>query len=108
MLDFRGAERMHVEANGFPIPAVVIAFQGADLVERHAKIIAPKRLVLIELQTVLVVEMERPEFAESHREINFVGRIKPGQGGVGAFDEAPPSLRVASSKAPTPSWPGLI
>src|SRR5256885_1561540 len=37
MLDFRGAERMHVEANVFPIPAVVIAFQRADLVERHAE-----------------------------------------------------------------------
>src|SRR5436190_22298456 len=56
MLDSGGAERMHVETNTFPMRSITVAFQRADLVERDAKIVAPKRLVLIELQAVLVVE----------------------------------------------------
>src|SRR5438046_3018967 len=95
MLDSRGAERVHVETHVFPGLAVAVAFQRADLVERDTKVGAPKRFVLIELEAVLVIQMERPEFAKRHGKINFVGRIEPGQDGVRAFDEATHSLRVA-------------
>ena len=89
------AEGMHVEADEFPVLAIAVSLEGADLVERNPQIVAAKRLVLIKLQPVLIVQVERPEFAEGHRKINFIGRIKSREDRVGAFDEAADAFRVA-------------
>ena len=63
-------------------------FSEHDLVERAAQVRVAEWTVLIVLQPVLVIEMQRPKFIESHREIDFVGGIEPGQdrvrGAVGA------------------------
>ena len=83
VLDLRRAERMHVEADIFAVLAVTVALQRAHLVEGDAQIGAAEGFVLVELEAVLVVEMQRPQLAEGHREIDFVRRIKAGQYGVG-------------------------
>src|SRR5690242_900576 len=67
----RGAEWMHVEADVLAVPAVAVSFKRADLIECDAKIVASKRLVLVELQSILVIQVQGPQLAESHREINF-------------------------------------
>ena len=95
VLNLRGAERMHVEADVFAVLAVAIAFEGAHLVERAAQVRVAEWTVLIVLQPVLVIEMQRPKFIESHREIDFVGGIEPGQDRVRGFDQAPDALFIA-------------
>src|SRR5829696_5756842 len=76
---FRRAERMNVETDVFAVAAVFVAFEDAHLIESAAEVCAAERFVLVEFQAVLVVEMERPELAEGHREIDFVGRIESGK-----------------------------
>ena len=96
---------MHVEADVFTVLAVAVALQRADLVEGDAQIRAGKGLVLVELQAVLVVEVQRPELAEGHGEVDFVRRVKPGQDGVRRFDEAAHPLRVARQLRDGQAWP---
>src|SRR5262245_46079381 len=56
-LDFGRAKRMHIEANILALPAVTVALEGPDLVKGYSKISAPKRLVLVKLQSILIVEV---------------------------------------------------
>src|SRR6266496_2669951 len=76
MLDFGGTEWMDIKADVLASAAVLVPFQGADLVEGTSKIIAPKRFVLVVLEAVLIVQVKGPEFAERHREIDFIGGIQ--------------------------------
>ena len=86
---------MDVEGNVFARATVAVAFEGADLVEGHPEIGGAEGFVLVELQAVLVVEVDRPKFAERHGEIDFVGGIEAGEDGVGGLDEAADALGVA-------------
>ena len=58
MLGLGGAERMHVKGNILAFAAVFVAFQSAHLIESATQIVASKRLVLVELEAVLVVQMQ--------------------------------------------------
>ena len=87
-------EGVHIEANELAFLAVAVALEGSDLVERHAQVGGAKGLVLIELQAVLVVQVQRPELAERHCEIDFIGRIETGEDGVGRLDDAAHSLGI--------------
>src|SRR5439155_27157111 len=90
-----GAEGMDIEADVFAALAIAVAFERPDLVEGGAKIIASKRLVLVELQPVLFVQLQRQEFIEGHRSIDFVSGIESGKNRVRAFAEATHAFRVA-------------
>src|SRR5258706_12205344 len=81
------AEGMDIEADIFAIGAVVVAFENAHMIESGAKIVASKWFVLVELQAVLIVQMERPKFAERHGKIDFIRRIKTGENAMGRFDQ---------------------
>src|SRR5207302_975555 len=85
----------HVETDVLAVVAVAVALERAHLIESDAQVIASKRLVLVELQSVLVVQMQRPEFAEGHRELDFIGGIKPSEDRVRAFDETTHTFRIA-------------
>ena len=67
VFDFRRPKRMYVEAHVLAALAVAVAFERAHLIERHAQIRTAKRFVLVEFQTVLVVEVQRPQLSERHR-----------------------------------------
>jgi len=95
VIDFCGAERVNIEADVLAVFAVTIAFQGADLIEGDAQVAAAERFVLIKFQAVLIVQMQRPELAEGHCEINFISGVQSGQDGVGGFDEAADSIGIA-------------
>ena len=95
MLRLRRAEGMHIEADVFAVLPVAVAFERADLIERTPDAHVAERAVLIILQSVLVVEMQRPELAELHGEIDFIRRIEPGESGVRGFNQASDALRVA-------------
>src|SRR5258706_568933 len=88
VLVLENRRRMDVETDAFAFLAVAVAFEGADLVEGDAQVGAAEGFVLVEFESVLVVEMERPEFIEGHREINFIGRVEAGEDGMGGLDEA--------------------
>ena len=60
VFDFGGTEGMDIEANVFAVAALFVALKDADLVESAAQIRAAKRFVLVEFQTVLIVQMKRP------------------------------------------------
>src|SRR5437660_3693855 len=96
MFDFGRAEWVDIEANKFALLAIAVALERADLVEGNAQVRAPEGLVLVELQSVLIVEMQRPELAKSHGEIDFVRGVEARQDGVSGFDETANSFRVTS------------
>jgi hypothetical protein len=54
-----------------------------------------ERFVLIELETVLIVEMNGPELVESAGEIDFIGGIESGEDGMGGFDEGADAFGIA-------------
>ena len=56
---------------------------------------AAERFVLVELQAVLIVQMQRPEFVECHGEIDFIGGIQAGENGMGRFDQAADAFGIA-------------
>ena len=95
MLDFCRAEGVHIEGDVFASFAIAVAFEGAHLVEGDAQVRAAEGFVLIEFQPVLIIEVERPKLSERHGEINFIGRIQPGEDGMGGLNEAPDPFRVA-------------
>src|SRR6516162_8338300 len=61
MLDFGWAKRVHIKANILAVFAVAVALEGADLVEGDSNVRAAKRFVLVELEAVLVVQVQRPK-----------------------------------------------
>src|SRR5437763_7016705 len=61
MLDLGRAKRMNVEADIFAMSSVTGPFENANLIERYAQIGAAERLVLVKLQAVLVVQVQRPQ-----------------------------------------------
>src|SRR5689334_1359546 len=94
MLNLGWAERVNIKADVLAVFAVLIALEGADLVEGTAKVIASKRFVLVELKPVLVVEVQRPKLAEGHGEIDFIGWVKSRKDCVGRLDQAPDPLGI--------------
>jgi len=74
--------------------AISIAEESADLVEGAAEVGVAEGPVLVELEAVLVIEVERPEFAEAHGEVDFIGRVESGEDAVGGFDESADGVRV--------------
>ncbi len=60
MLHFGGPEWMHVKADTLASAAIMIPLEDADLVESAPEIGAPKRFVLVELEAVLIVQVQRP------------------------------------------------
>src|SRR5262245_15343398 len=56
--DLRRTERVDIKADVFTFPAITVPFQRPNLIKRNPKIIASKRFVLVELQTVLIVKMQ--------------------------------------------------
>src|SRR6185503_20183125 len=54
------SEGMDIEADVFPIFPVTVSLERADLVESDAQVRAAERFVLVELQPILVVQMQRP------------------------------------------------
>ena len=84
MFNFRGAEGVDIKTNMLAVAAVFVLFQHADLIEGAAEVRAAKRFVLVEFQAVLVVEMEGPKFAESHRTKNFSVKGAPAEPSVQA------------------------
>src|SRR5258708_38906050 len=77
MLNLRRPEGMHIKTDILAFAAVFIALQGPHLVESAPKIIASKGLILVELEPVLVVEVERPKLPERHRKIDLIRRTEP-------------------------------
>lgn len=102
---FRGAEGMHVEADVFSSAAVAIAFERADLVERAAKVGAAERTVLVILEAVLIVQVERPEFPEGAGEINFVRRVRPASVACALSMRHPTRFGSRVSCAMARAWP---
>src|SRR5687767_854269 len=58
-----GAHRFDVQANDFPVGAVIVADEDVDAVEGATEIDTAEALVLVILKTILVVEMNSPEFS---------------------------------------------
>lgn len=94
MLDLGGAEGVDVEADVFTAAAVSGSFEHAHLIKGASEIGAAKGLVLIELQSVLIIEVERPQFPERHGEIDFVRGIQTSQDAMGGFDQSADSFWI--------------
>lgn len=96
MVSLGRSKWMHIKADEFALGTVAIALEGAHLVESAAKIGAAKRFVLVKFQAVLIVQMQRPQLAETHGKIDFISGIKSGQDAMGGFDERPDSFGIGS------------
>src|SRR5262249_42745084 len=94
VFDLRRTKRMHVEANVFTVLAVTGAFEGAHLIEGATEIRAAERFVLVKLQSVLIVQMKRPELVERHRKFNFISGIESGEDAMRGFNQATDALRI--------------
>src|SRR5262245_34742722 len=60
MLNFCRAKWMDIESDAFSFLTVTITLEGPNLVERYPQIGAAKRFVLIEFQSVLIIQVKRP------------------------------------------------
>jgi hypothetical protein len=94
LLRAHGLDVQADEAAGFGVAA---QFQHADLVEGDAQVGRAEGFVLVILQAVLVVEMDRPELAGGEGKGHFVGGIEAGEDGVGGFDQAADAVGVAAA-----------
>jgi len=94
MFRFGRAKRMDIETDVLAFFAVTIPLQRAHLVEGATQVCVSKRTVLIVFQPVLVIEVQLPEFVERHREIDFIGRVKPGENGVRSIDQAADAMLI--------------
>src|SRR6266446_4950753 len=95
MLYFGGPKRVDIEADILAFFSIAVALERANLGERKTQIGAAKGFILIKLQTVLIVQMERPKFAEGHCKIDFIGWIQAGQDGVGGLNQTADTFGVA-------------
>ncbi len=68
MLRLGGAKGVDIETDVFAVAAIAVEFQRAHLVERAPQIRVAEGPVLVVFQTVLIVQMKRPELAEAHGE----------------------------------------
>ena len=94
-----GAHDLDVEADPLAVVAVAVLIEDADLIERAARIDGAEGEILVELEAVLVVEVDAPQFLVRQREAHFVGGREVGQQGVGCFDEASATGRVSGEQA---------
>src|SRR6185436_10853875 len=94
VLSARRPEGVNVETNEFPVFPILISLQNPDLIECASQTNARERLVLVELQAILIVQMEGPQFTESHREINFVRWIESGENAVSCLNQCADPLGI--------------
>ena len=80
---------MRVESDaGIVFAAVPVALKNPDLIEGRAKVDAAEGLILVELQTILVVQMHGPQLLLRDGKFQLIRRIKAGQNAMGALDDA--------------------
>ena len=82
----RGAERMDVKADIFPVATVLVLLQDPDLVEGASEVGAAKWFVLIKFQTVLIVQVERPKFVKRHGKGDLICWVQTRENAVSRFD----------------------
>ena len=78
---------MHVEADALAARPIAVALEHPHLVERAAQVDAGERLVLVELEPVLIVEVDGPKLARRQRELHLVGGVEPGEDAVGGLEQ---------------------
>src|ERR1041385_2003470 len=96
MFDFGCTEWVHVKSDPFAFPAVAIAFESADLIESNTEIGTAEGFVLVEFQTILIIEMERPKLAEGHGKINFIRGVEASKDCLRGLNETSNALGSAS------------
>ena len=90
---FLGAHDFDVEADPFAVVAETVLVEDADLVQGAARIDGAEGEVLVEFQTVLVVQVHAPQFLVRQREAHFIGGRKVGEQGMRGFDQAADAFR---------------